>query len=301
MTAAMSLRQVFAILLVVTIWGANFTVVKLGLGEIPPFLLLGLRFAFAAIPAVFFLPRPKCHWGYIIAFGLVLGCIKFSLLFIGMNMGLSAGLASLVLQLQAFFTVLLGFAFLSEKIAPHRLVAMIVAFGGVAVLMLVADGSMTPIGLGLVIGAAASWGVANIIMKRAGRIEMLSFVVWSSLVPPIPLLILSYLSEDPQGISHLIDHLNWIGAGAILYLAYPVTIIGFGIWGRLLSELPVGLVAPFSLLVPIVGMATSAIVLGEQFGIYKIVAAILVMSGLLINVFGQHLVRIVGRKQTKTA
>ncbi|AUG54685.1 EamA family transporter [Thalassospira marina] len=293
----MSLRQFLAILLVVVIWGANFTVIKMGLGEIPPILLSGLRFAFAAIPAVFFLPRPKCHWGYVVGFGVVLGCIKFSLLFIGMDMGLSAGLASLVLQVQAFFTVILGFVFLSEKIAPHRYLAMLVAFSGVAVLMLVSDGSVTITGLLLVIAAACAWGVANIIMKRAGKIQMLSFVVWASLVPPIPLILLSILTEDRANPAYLLDHINWTGIGAILYLAYPVTLLGFAIWGRLLSTLPVGLVAPFSLLVPIVGMATSALVLGEQFDFYKIIAALLVMAGLLINIFGERLFKLLNRPQ----
>lgn len=154
----MSLGQFFAILLVVTIWGANFTVIKLGLGEMPPILLSSLRFAFAALPTVFFLPRPRCRWEYVVGFGIVLGCIKFSLLFVGMDLGLSAGLASLVLQLQAFFTLMLGYFLLGEKVGPHRILAMIVAFSGVAVLLFVSDGSMTITGLLLVIAAAACAG-----------------------------------------------------------------------------------------------------------------------------------------------
>lgn len=294
----MSVGQFFAILLVVTIWGANFTVIKLGLGEMPPILLSSLRFAFAALPAVFFLPRPKCHWKYIVGFGVVLGCIKFSLLFLGMDLGLSAGISSLVLQLQAFFTLILGFFVLGEKIGPHRYLAMLVAFFGVGLLLFVSDGSITAIGLVLVIAAAAAWGVANIIMKQAGSVQMLSFVVWASLVPPIPLAILSFLTEDRADLGVLTDQVSWIGMGSILYLAYPVTLLGFAIWGRLLATLPVGLVAPFTLLVPIVGMATSALVLGEDFGPIKIISAILVMTGLLINVFGGKLFALFARSKS---
>ncbi len=228
----------------------------------------------------------------------MLGCIKFSLLFLGMDLGLSAGISSLVLQLQAFFTVILGFFVLGEKIGPHRIVAMVVAFCGVGVLLLVSDGSITAIGLTLVIAAAAAWGVANIIMKQAGPIKMLSFVVWASLVPPIPLAILSFLTEDRASLALFTDQISWIGVGSVLYLAYPVTLLGFAIWGRLLSTLPVGLVAPFSLLVPIVGMATSALVLGEDFGPIKIVSAILVMTGLLINVFGARLMALFPARNT---
>lgn len=291
----MSVGQFFAILLVVTIWGANFTVIKLGLGEMPPILLSSLRFAFAALPAVFFLPRPKCPWKYVVGFGVVLGCIKFSLLFLGMDLGLSAGISSLVLQLQAFFTLILGVFLLGEKIGPHRIIAMLVAFCGVGLLLFVSDGSITAIGLALVIAAAAAWGIANIIMKRAGSVQMLSFVVWASLVPPIPLAILSFLTEDRANLASLGDQISWIGIGSILYLAYPVTLLGFAIWGRLLATLPVGLVAPFTLLVPIVGMATSALVLGEDFGPIKIISAILVMTGLMINVFGGKLISVFSR------
>jgi len=294
----MSVGQFFAILLVVTIWGANFTVIKLGLGEMPPILLSSLRFAFAALPAVFFLPRPKCPWKYVVGFGVVLGCIKFSLLFLGMDLGLSAGISSLVLQLQAFFTLILGVFLLGEKIGPHRIIAMLVAFCGVGLLLFVSDGSITAIGLALVIAAAAAWGVANIIMKRAGSVQMLSFVVWASLVPPIPLAILSFLTEDRANLASLGDQISWIGIGSILYLAYPVTLLGFAIWGRLLATLPVGLVAPFTLLVPIVGMATSALVLGEDFGPIKIISAILVMTGLMINVFGGKLMSVFSRPDT---
>ncbi|WP_417845646.1 EamA family transporter [Thalassospira povalilytica] len=294
----MSVGQFFSILLVVTIWGANFTVIKLGLGEMPPILLSSLRFAFAALPAVFFLPRPKCPWKYVVGFGVVLGCIKFSLLFLGMDLGLSAGISSLVLQLQAFFTLILGVFLLGEKIGPHRVIAMLVAFCGVGLLLFVSDGSITVIGLALVIAAAAAWGIANIIMKRAGSVQMLSFVVWASLVPPIPLAILSFLTEDRANLASLGDQISWIGIGSILYLAYPVTLLGFAIWGRLLATLPVGLVAPFTLLVPIVGMATSALVLGEDFGPIKIISAILVMTGLMINVFGGKLISVFSRPDT---
>jgi O-acetylserine/cysteine efflux transporter len=286
----MSVGQFFAILLVVTIWGANFTVIKIGLGEMPPLLLSSLRFAFAALPAVFFLPRPKCHWKYVVCFGVVLGCIKFSLLFLGMDLGLSAGISSLVLQLQAFFTLILGIFVLGEKIGPHRYIAMLVAFCGVGLLLFVSDGSITTIGLILVIAAAAAWGVANIIMKQAGSVQMLSFVVWASLIPPIPLAILSFMTEDRANLDLLFDQISWVGIGSILYLAYPVTLLGFAIWGRMLSTLPVGLVAPFTLLVPIVGMATSALVLDEDFGPIKVISAILVMVGLIINVFGGKLI-----------
>ncbi|HAY49939.1 MAG TPA: EamA family transporter, partial [Thalassospira sp.] len=197
-----------------------------------------------------------------------------------------------------FFTLILGVFLLGEKIGPHRIIAMLVAFCGVGLLLFVSDGSITAIGLALVIAAAAAWGIANIIMKRAGSVQMLSFVVWASLVPPIPLAILSFLTEDRANLASLGDQISWIGIGSILYLAYPVTLLGFAIWGRLLTTLPVGLVAPFTLLVPIVGMATSALVLGEDFGPIKIISAILVMTGLMINVFGGKLMSVFSRPDT---
>lgn len=291
MAMALSGRDILLALTVIVIWGFNFVVIKVGVGEIPPLLLTGLRFAFAALPAVFFLPRPRTSIGILLAFGLVLGVIKFGLLFVGMKLGMAAGLSSLVLQGQAAFTMVLAWLLLGEKPGGWQIAGALVAFAGIALLAMSRDLSGGLLPFLMVVAAAAAWGCANIITKKAGRIDMLAFIVWASLVPPLPLLALSLWLEGGDAIITAISGLSWAGAGAVLYLAYPVTLFGFAIWNGLLSRNPASAIAPFSLLVPVVGLVSGAVVLGEELSLSVVIGAAVVIGGLCMGVFGPRLSR----------
>jgi O-acetylserine/cysteine efflux transporter len=263
------------------VWGLNFVVIKLGLAELPPLLFSALRFTVAALPWVFLVGRPQAPWRIILGIGLFLGLLKFSALFIGMDLGMPAGLASLVLQAQAFFTVLLAALWLKERPTSRQLIGMAVAFTGLALIAL--DLGAAPqgmIGLGLVVLAAALWGVANLFMKEARGANALNLIVWVSLVPPLPLLLVSLAVDGPDRVSSALLGLDWTGIGAVLYIGLIATIVGFGLWGRLLSRYPAAVVAPFSLLVPIFGMSAGALLLGEPLGPLRIAAAVLVLAGL---------------------
>lgn len=287
----MPLRHVFLALLVTVIWGLNFVVVKIGVGTVPPLLLCALRFAFAAIPAAFFLPRPATDWRIVTSYGFVLGVVKFGLLFTAIAVGMPAGLASLVLQAQAFFTILFAALLMNEKPGPHQILGGLVACLG---LVLIAWPRLTGSDLLpflLTVAAAAAWGVANIISKRAGRIDMLGFVVWASLVPPIPLFILSFWLEGWDRILPTLTHLDLTAIGAVAYLAYPTTLIGFGIWGFLLSRHAAATVAPFSLLVPITGIVCASLILGETMLPIEALGGAVIVLGLAINTFGLRLVQ----------
>ncbi|MBB6099502.1 O-acetylserine/cysteine efflux transporter [Deinobacterium chartae] len=288
----MTPRDLLLALLVVAIWGVNFVVIKVGLHDVPPLLLVALRFVLAALPAVFFVRRPPMPFRYIVGYGLVLGVAHFGLLFWGLQNGVSAGMGSLVLQLQAFFTALLGLTLLREKVLPRQWLGMAIAFAGIAVIATIRDESVQPLGLAVLVLSAAMWGAANIISKRAGQIarfDMLSFVVWTSLIPPLPLLGLSLALEGPERIVQALTQLTPSALGAALYIAYLSTLLGFGVWTWLLSRYPASSVAPLSLLVPVFGMSSSALLLGESFGPYKLLGAALVVVGLLVNVFGDRL------------
>lgn len=283
----MSIRDVILALVVVAIWGFNFVVIKLGVGDVPPLLLTGLRFLFAAVPAVFFVTRPACAWPWVVAFGLVLGVVKFGLLFTAIKVGMPAGLSSLVLQMQAFFTMGLAFVLLGERPRGVQIVGAVIAAAGVAVIAATRTGADTAPGpFVMVLAAAACWGVANIITKKVGRVDMLSFVVWASLVAPVPLFALSWAIEGPAAIGAALAHPTAIGIGAIAYLAWPTTVLGFGVWSGLLSRHPTATVAPFSLLVPVFGLTSAWMVLGEPIGGGEAIGAILVIAGLVVNVFG---------------
>jgi O-acetylserine/cysteine efflux transporter len=282
---SLTARDTATALLVAAIWGLNFVVIKVGVETVPPLLLTGLRFLFAALPAVFLVPRPRAGWGSLVGFGMTLGVIKFGLLFTAIHAGMPAGLSSLALQLQAFFTILFAALLFRERPLAKQIIGGAVALAGIAVIA--TERGNAPTGpLAMVVLAAAFWGVANLIAKRSGETNMLSFVVWASLVPPLPLFALSFLFEDRAAIAAFLAAPSWLSIGAIAYLAYPTTVLAFALWNRLLSRYPAATVAPFSLLVPVFGLASAALLLNEPLTAIEIAGSGLVFIGLVINVFG---------------
>jgi O-acetylserine/cysteine efflux transporter len=282
----MPIGHLLLALMVVAIWGFNFVVIKVGLGDVPPLFLTALRFLFAALPAVFFVTRPAVPWRLFLGFGLVFGVVKFGLLFVGMKAGMPAGLSSIVLQMQAFFTI--GFAYLAlgERPLPIQYGGAALAIAGIVAIGATRWQGAAFLPFLLVIAAAACWGVSNILTKKAGRIDMLGFIVWTSLVPIVPLLALSLIFEGPAAIGATLAHPSWTAIGTVAYLAIPTTLFGYGVWSFLLSRHPAATVAPLTLMVPIVGMGSSALVLGEPFGPIEMVGAALVFVGLVVNVLG---------------
>jgi len=284
------LHHIALAIMVVAIWGFNFVVIKVGLKEIPPILLCALRFFLAAFPAIFFIKRPDAPLRMIVGFGLVMFSLQFALLFSGMYAGTTAGLASLVLQLQVFFTVLLAVIFLAEKPSVWQIVGALVSFSGIGLVAMNIGGEVSTYGLILIVAAAVSWGVGSLISKKLGKVDMLALVVWGSFVAWPPLLVLSFFMEQGSWNVEVISHISWLTIGAIGYMVYPVTLLGFAAWSWLFSRYPAATVAPFTLLVPIFGFGTSTLVLGEPLFDWKINAAMLVIMGLCINLFGPRLV-----------
>ncbi|MEU6093415.1 EamA family transporter [Streptomyces sp. NPDC047079] len=269
--------------LVAAVWGINFTVIEIGLGHFPPLLFSALRFLAAAVPAVFFVGRPKVAWKWLVAVGVVLGVAKFGLLFLGMDAGMPAGLSSLVLQIQSVFTALIAFAVLGERPSRIRALGMAVALGGVA-LAAVDEGTAGPLGaFALVIAAAACWGLSNVLTRKASPPDALNFMVWVSTVPVLPLLGLSLLTEGPSRDLAALRALDWQGVGVVLYVAWITTVFGFGAWGWLLRRHPASTVAPFSLLVPVFGMSSAALFLDEPVTPLRWGAAALLVGGVALT------------------
>jgi len=286
----MPLKDWLAALVIVCAWGINFVVIKLALGEIPPLLLGALRFTFVAFPAILFVKRPRLPWRIIVLYGLTISLGQFVFLFTAMYVGMPAGLASLVLQSQAFFTVLIAALLLGEGVYRHNILGM-----GVAVLGLVfiqqgaAAGSMTLLGFALTLAAALSWAGGNIVAKVAGKVDMLGLVIWGALIPPLPFLALSWVMEGPQAIQESLSQITYVGVAAVTYLALVATVIGYVLWGRLLTRHPASKVAPLTLLVPIIGLVSAAWLLDEHLQVVQWLGGAIVMLGLVINVFGPRL------------
>ncbi|MFE2047212.1 EamA family transporter [Streptomyces sp. NPDC059459] len=269
--------------LVAATWGVNFTVIEIGLDHFPPLLFSALRFLAAALPAVFLVGRPKVAWKWIVAVGLVLGVAKFGLVFQGMDAGMPAGLSSLVLQIQAVFTAVIAAAVLGERPTGVRALGMVVAVTGIGVAA-VDEGASGPLGAFLmVVAAAAAWGLSNVLTRRASPPDALNFMVWVSTVPVLPLLALSLLTEGPSRDLAALRGLDWQGAGTILFVAWISTVFGFGAWGWLLHRHPASTVAPFSLLVPVFGMSSAAVFLGESVTPLRWCAAALLVGGVALT------------------
>ncbi|MCX5140369.1 EamA family transporter [Streptomyces sp. NBC_00338] len=269
--------------LVAALWGVNFVVIEVGLDHFPPLLFSALRFLVAALPAVFFVGRPKVAWKWIAGVGLALGVAKFGLLFIGMDRGMGAGLSSLVLQVQAVFTALFAALVLGERPGRVKVAGMAVALAGIGVAAVDEGASGPVLAFVLVIAAAACWGVSNVLTRRAAPPDALNFMVWVSTVPVLPLLGLSLLFEGWGRDRAALAALDWSGVGIIVYVAWAVTVFGFGAWGFLLSRYPASSVAPFTLLVPVFGMSSAALLLDEPVSPLRWCAAALLVGGVALT------------------
>ncbi|MDR6491939.1 EamA family transporter [Paraburkholderia sp. 22099] len=287
----MSPRDLLLALVVVLAWGVNFVVIKVGLHGVPPMLLGALRFTLAAVPAVFFVKRPRMPWGWLLAYGATISFGQFAFLFSAMYVGMPAGLASLVLQAQAFFTLMFAALFLHERFRVPNIVGLLIAAGGLALIGMQGGHEMTLAGFVLTLCAACSWALGNIVTKKVGKVDLVGLVVWGSLIPPLPFFAFSYAFEGPQRIAAALSGISAMSIFAVVYLAFVATLLGYGLWSRLLSRYPASQVAPFSLLVPIVGLASASLFLDERLSVAQIVGALLVMAGLAVNVFGGWVVQ----------
>lgn len=282
----MAPKDLLLALVVILAWGVNFVVIKVGLHGMPPMLLGALRFTLAAVPAVFFVRRPQIPWRLLVLYGATIQLGQFVLLFTGMYVGMPAGLASLVLQSQAFFTLVFAMLFLGERLRVQSLIGLAIAAGGLVVIAAQGGRAMTLAGFLLTIGSAAMWAFGNIVTKKVGKANLVSLVVWASLVPPVPFFLLSLWFEGPHRIATALAGLNGASIFAVVYLAFVATLLGYGLWSRLMSRYPAAQVAQFSLLVPIVGLASSSLLLDEHLTRAQLIGAALVMGGLAVNVFG---------------
>lgn len=273
-------------LAIVAVWGTNFVVIKLSLHSFPPFLFAALRYTFAFLPLALFFPIPKVSWINLCIYGIAVGVGQFGVLYFAIDGRISPGLASLVIQTQVFFTIGFAMFFAKERLRRYQAIAVSVAMIGLVIIALHTDASTTFLGLALVVFAGLSWGVANTVSRRAGSINMLSYVVWASGFAIPPLFVMSYLFEG--GWSHMGSSLAMAPVGAwagVLWQSWANTLFGYGAWAWLLSKHPAAVVAPAPLLVPIFGMGAAAYFLAEPLPPWKIEAAGLVIAGLIVNLF----------------
>lgn len=298
--------------LVVIVWGANFTVIRLGLGGIPPMLLVTLRYTLVAFPAIFFIKPPKIALKDILLYGITVGVGQFGCLFYAMHIGMPAGLASIIVQLQAFISPLLGYLLLKEEFKIKQLVGFLIGALGLLVIGVASStNGITSIPIGailLTICAPIFWSISNIVAKTASKksmennehLDMLSLVVWGSLVPPVPTLILALLIDSPQTLINSMSNLNMMSIFAALYLAFGSTLFGYGFWSILISKYPINKISPLSLLVPITGLLTARIVLLEKLSKLQWIGVFVIIVGLMVtNLDVKQIINMLNKKASR--
>jgi O-acetylserine/cysteine efflux transporter len=274
--------------IVTLIWGTNFVVIKYGLEELPPFLFATLRFILVALPLVFFLPKPKANWSLIAAYGVLIGFGQFGILFYAMQSDISPGLASLVIQMQVFFSIIFAILMFKESVPPIQWLALVISFSGIALIASnIAEiaGQNTLFGLVLVLTAAMSWALANMVVKKAGKVDIIAFLAYSSLFAIPVLAIMSLYFEGWDTIKNSLQTASMTSVTVVLWQTIGNTLIGYGLWNFLLNRYNAAIVTPWALLVPVSGMAASYFLLSEPMPVWKLVAASLILLGLFLNIY----------------
>lgn len=285
----MKLHHLLLAILITAIWGVNFSVIKLGLNAVDPLILAGIRFTLCALPTLFFVRKPDVKWRYIISYGLVFGIGLWGLVNLGIKTGLSAGIASLLLQFSAFFTILLGSLVFKESLNRYQIAGFTLACTGLLSIVFITDGSVTLFGTLLVLAGAIAWSIANIINKHSGTKQIFAFLAWSSAFSPVPLFLLDWLVNGANGYTTLVNHIDARSVLSILFQVYPNTLFGYWVWNFLLKQYPISTVAPLSLLVPVFGILGSRVIFGEEVSSVKILALLLIISGLVVGLYGHRL------------
>ena len=280
---ALPARHFVLALAVVAIWGTNFAIMKVALGAMPPLLFATLRFALALLPAAFFIQRPAVPWRLLALYGVLIGVGQFGVLYVAVQRFISPGMASLVVQTQVFFTILLAIAIDGERVRGFQWLGLLLAAGGIAVIALHVDASTTPLGLAMVLFAALAWAGGNLVARHSGRVNMLGYMVWSSLFALPPLLLGSLWLEGWPAMAAALRHADAATWAAVLWQSLGNTLFGYAAWAWLLARHPAATVAPMALLVPVFGMGASALWLAEPLPAWKLAAAALVIAGLALN------------------
>ena len=292
----MPLRHNLLALAIATIWGLTFVSIKISLQTIPPFALSGWRFFLAAIPLVFFVGRPQVAWRWLIAYGLFISIGQFVVLFIALNLGFPAGLMSLVVQTQVFFTIGLAVTFFKERVQRWQLIGAVIAGCGLMVIgaTKMQDGSALGVAFFLVLLAALFWGAGNTVAKHVAReaarltpsqkVDPMNFIAWTSIASVPALLLISVLSE-PAGALLLPFTKGSLSLWFHLcVLAYAAQVFGYGLWSNLLTRYPASAVSPFALWVPVAGMSATAVVFNESLSQWQLLGALVVLIGLAMAV-----------------
>lgn len=290
------------LLLAITVaaaWGFNFAFVKIGLYQIPPFLLCTLRFFLVSVPVIFFVPRPAVSFKVLALYGLINFALQFSLLFWGIQENMPAGLSSIILQFQMVLSLFFAGFFLKERVTTIQIFGAIVAFIGLGVVWLQVNHTTSYMGFLLEVGGAAALAVGNLLTRQIGQVNPFSLVAWGCFIATPPLAIISLCVEGPQKIAEVMSHLSWLSILSVGYITYISTWFAYSSWSWLLGKYRVLTIIPFTLLTPLFGMIGAHYVFNEPLESWKVEAGVLIVLGLSIQIIGPQLASFQRRSLTK--
>lgn len=283
----MTLRHLALGLLVALIWGVNFVAIDLGLRDTLPLVLVALRFALVAVPLVFFVPKPDAPWRVIIGIGLFMSAGQFGLLFTAMHLGLPAGLAAVILQCQMIFTLVIGAFVLRERPTRMQLLGALIGVAGLGVVALGRldgePGLAAIVPLLICVAGGLSWAIGNVISRSAAGANGFGIVVWSALVVPAPVLVMSLFLDGPAAVGEAFTTIEWPTIVSVAFTAGLASLVGYTIWNMLLGRYPAALVAPFALLTPPVGLAAAALALGQVPNALELIGSALLVGGVAVG------------------
>ena len=279
----MNQRDSLLLVLLMALWGFNFSVIKLGVNNIDPFLLTALRFTLAVLPLIFFIRRPNVPWRYLMAYGLTFGVGVWGLTTLSVGAGLSSGLASLLLDMSVISSLLVGRYLLKEQVTVSKVLGSILALIGLGIIIWNQDGTVTVLGLALVLSASVFWSVNGLIVKRSGTREIFAFNIWGMAFAPVPLLLLAMAVSGPSSVAQSITDINSSVLFSAAFQAYPTTLLGYWFWNKMIVKYSVSSVAPMTLLVPVFALIGGYLFFGESLDAAQSIAAIVILLGVAVS------------------
>ena len=279
----MTVKDILITIALMCLWGFNFSAIKLGADQVDPILLTAMRFAFAVFPAIFFIKRPNVDVRYLLAYGTTFGAGVWGMMVWSINLGVSAGMAGLLMNMSLVFALLLGYFVLKEFISWNKKTGAVMATFGLIICLALTDGSVPLIAIPLTLIAAFSWSLMALIVKRSETTQIFAFSVWGMLFAPIPLVILAYVFHGAEAFTALPSQMNGEVWFSVLFQAYPTTLLGYWVWNKLTMKYPLSTMASFTLLTPIFGLMGSVIFYEEEVSLIKVLAYVFVLGGLLVS------------------
>lgn len=278
----MARKDLGLVVLVMLIWGFNFSMIKMGVTDVDPLLVVAARFALAVFPIIFFIPKPNVSWRYLFSYGVVFGVGVWGMASWSITAGVSSGMTSVLLQSNVLFSILVGVLVYKESMSRNKAIGSVLAMAGLVISIIGTQGNITPFGLALVLMASISWPIVSMIVKKANVKQVFAFNVWGMLFAPLPLVGLSIGLNGTDVLAQA--YLAWDGSTtvAVLFQAYPTTLFGYWLWNRMLLKYPMSTVVPLNLLVPVFGVLSGWLIYDEVLSVTQIAASCVFLAGILL-------------------